>query len=367
MTMGAKFFTLGALPVRMKILGDNIEHLYHAGCRTAVNNELVGHKVEGIHVQFGADEYGQIVVTFTNKFGTESDKFVIRARKLAKVVESINEAYVILTNKSFTTMRKIEKKTVAETTVVSNEVSNATIVVSDNRSDSAEVDVLTEFILQHYARCGSIYQLEECLNVPRLCLAKSCGAVSNVVFNDDNVAIEGADKVCISFNVADMDQSELREQVIWALQAIVERNKQLINQKAGSTEHLEPAAEVKVKAKENIKSATKAKSFRGKVSEKAVERFNEAVGKGVDALEPILKGVSPSASSQSIRCYLKKSAYNSRLRLPDTSGETLAKNLSQYNVELLHTLCASANCKIPPFLQNKDAAIASGSKSVIRA
>ena len=138
--MGAKFFTSGALPVRMKILGDNIEHLYHAGCRTAVNCELVGHKVEGIHVQFGADEYGQIVVTFTNKFGTESDKFVIRARKLAKVVESINEAYAILTNKSFTTMRKIEKKTVAETTVVSNEVSNATIVVSDNRSDSAEAD-----------------------------------------------------------------------------------------------------------------------------------------------------------------------------------------------------------------------------------
>lgn len=365
MIMGAKFFSLDALPVRMKKLGDNIEHLYHAGCRTAVNNELVGHKVGGIHVQFGADEYDQIVITFINQFGAESDKIVIRARKLAKVVDSINEAYVILTNKGFTTMSKKEKKTVAETTVVSNEVSNATTVVSDNCSDSAEVDMLTEFILQHYARSGSLFELEEFVDVSRLCLAKSCGAVSNVVFNGDNIAIESADKVCISFNVADMDKSVLREQVIWALQTVVERNKQLPDQKACSTECLELAIEDKEKA--NIKGATKVKPFKGKVSEKAVERFNEAVGKGVDALEPILKGLSPSASSQSIRCYLKKSAYNSRLRLPDTSGETLAKNLSQYNVELLHTLCASANCKIPPFLQNKDAAVASGSKSVIRA
>ena len=367
MTMGAKFFTSGALPVRMKILGDNIEHLYHAGCRTAVNCELVGHKVEGIHVQFGADEYDQIIVTFTNKFGTESDKFVIRARKLAKVVDSINEIYRILIKKGFTIMRKKDKKTVAETTVVSNEVSNATTVVSDNRSGSAEVDMLVEFILQHYAHSGILYELEEFVNVPQLCQKKSRGAVSNVVFNGDNIAIEGANKVCISFNVADMDQSVLREQVIWTLQTVVERDKQFTEQKTSSTEHIEPATEDKVEAKEKIKSVTKVKPFRGKVSEKAVERFNEVVVKGVDALEPILKGRSPSASSQAIRCYLKKSACDSRLRLTDTSGETLAKNLSQYNIELLHTLCASANCKIPPFLHIKDASVASSTKNVMKA
>lgn len=367
MTMGGMFFTLGALPVRMKRLGDNIEHLYHTASRTMVNAELVEHKVDGIYAQFGADEYNQIVVTFVNKLGTESDKFTIRARKLAKVVDSINEIYSRLINKGFTTMRKKDKKTVAETTVVSNEVSNATTVVSDNRSDSAEVEMLVEFILQHYAHSGILYELEKFVNVPQLCQEKSCGAVSNVVFNGDNIAIEGANKVCISFNVADMDQSVLREQVIWALQTVVKRHKQLPEQKVSSTEHLEPATEDKVEAEEKIKSVAKVKTFRWKVSEKAAERYNEAVGKGVDALEPILKGLSPSASSQSIRCYLKKSACDSRLRLPDTSGETLAKNLSQYNVELLHTLCASADCKIPPFLQKKVATVASSSKSMMRA
>lgn len=365
--MEQNFFTLVKLPARMKKLGNNIEHLYHTACRTVVNAELVEHKVDGIYVQFGADEHNQIVVTFVNKLGAESERFVIKARKLVKVVDSINEVYNRLIKKGFTTMRKKDKKTVAETTVVSNEVSNATTVVSDTRSDSTEVDVLVEFTLQHYAHSGIFYELEKFVNVPQLCQEKSCGAVSNVIFNGDNIAFEGANKVCISFNVAGMDQSVLREQVIWALQTVVERNKQLPEQKASSTEHLEPATEDKVEVKEKIKSVTKVKPFRGKVCEKAVERFNEAVGKGVDALEPILKGRSPSASSQSIRYYLKKSAYNSRLRLPDTSGETLVKNLSQYNVELLYTLCASADCKIPPFLQKKDATVASSSKSLMRA
>ena len=229
--MEQNFFTLGALPARMEKLGDNIKHLYHTGCRTAVNAELVEHKVDGTYVQFGADEYNQIVVTFTNQFGAESDKFVVRERKLATVVDAINKVYNQLIKKGFTTMRKKDKKTVAETTVVSNEVSNATTVVSDNRSDSAEVDMLVEFILQHYAHSGSLYELEEFVNVPQLCQKKSCGAVSNVVFNGDNIAIEGANKVCISFNVAGMVQSVLREQVIWALQTVVERNKQLPEQK----------------------------------------------------------------------------------------------------------------------------------------
>ena len=364
--MEQNFFTLVKLPARMKKLGNNIEHLYHTACRTVVNAELVEHKVDGIYVQFGADEHNQIVVTFVNKLGAESERFVIKARKLVKVVDSINEVYNRLIKKGFTTMRKKDKKTVAETTVVSNEVSNATTVVSDNRSDSAEADMLVEFILQHYAHSGILYELEEFVNVPQLCQKKSCGAVSNVVFNGDNIAIEGANKVCISFNVTGLVQSVLREQVIWALQTVVERNKQLPEQK-GNNEHSEPAAEDKVAAEEKIKSMTKVKPFREKVNEKAIERFNEAVCKGVDALESILKGRSPSASSQSIRCYLKKSASDSRLRLPDTSGGTLANNLSQYNLELLQTLCASANCKTPPFLQKKDATIASSSKSVMRA
>lgn len=365
--MEQNFFTLVKLPARMKKLGDNIKHLYHTACRTVVNAELVEHKVDGVYAQFGADEHNQIVVTFVNKLGTESERFVIRARKLVEVVDSINEVYSKLIKKGFTTMRKKDKKTVAETTVVSNEVSNATTVVSDNRSDSAEVDMLVEFILQHYACSGSLYELEEFVNVPQLCQKKSRGAVNNVVFNGEIIAIEGANKVCISFNVADMDQSVLREQVIWALQTVVERDKQFTEQKTSSTEHIEPATEDKVEAKEKIKSVTKVKPIRGKVCEIAVERFNEAVSKGVDALESILKGRSPSASSQSIRCYLKKSASDSRLRLPDTSGGTLANNLSQYNLELLQTLCASANCKTPPFLQKKDATIASSSKSVMRA
>jgi hypothetical protein len=113
-----------------------------------------------------------------------------------------------------------------------------------------------------------------------------------------------------------------------------------------------------------FKNATKVKPFRGKVNEKAVERFNEAVSKGVDALEPTLKGLSPSASGQKIRCFLYNAAHDSHLKLPDTSGVTLVKNLTPNNVELMHALCATANCKVPPFLQMKTT---SSSKSVIRA
>jgi len=367
MTMGARFFTLGALPVRMKILGDNIEHLYHTASRTVVNAELVEHKVDGIYVQFGADEYNQIVVTFINKLGAESERFVIRARKLVKVVDSINEVYNRLIKKGFTTMRKKGKKTVAKSTEVSNEVSNVTTVASVNHSGSAEEDMLVEFILQKYARSGYLYELVEFMDVARLYQAKSCGAVSNVVFNGDNIVIEGANDFCISFSVAGMNQSVLREQVVRALHTVVDWNKQLAELKPAGTEHKNPVAENKVEAKGNLKSTTKVKPFRGKVNEKAVERFNVAVSKGIDALEPSLKGLSPSASSQCIRCYLKKSANDSRLKLPDTSGLTFAKNLSQYNVELLHTLCMTADCKIPPFLQMNIPTVTSISKSVMRA
>ena len=99
--MEQNFFSLGALPTRMVKLGDNINYLYHTGCRTVVNSELVGHKVDGTYVQFGADEYNQIVVTFTNQFGAESDKFVVRERKLATVVDAINKVYNQLISKKF--------------------------------------------------------------------------------------------------------------------------------------------------------------------------------------------------------------------------------------------------------------------------
>ena len=356
--MRHNFFTLDALPTRMEKLGDDINHLYHTGCRTAVNSELVEHKVDGIHVQFGADEYDQIVVTFTNQFGAESDKFVVRERKLVTVVDAINKVYYQLTTKKFKFMRK-DKKTVAKSIEVSNEVSNVTTVACVNHSDSAEANMLVEFIIQHYACTGNLYELAEFVDVPRLFQTKSCGAVSNVVFDGDNITIEGA--ISISFCVAGMNQPEFREQVNWALQTIIERDKRLTEQ-AADTEHKKPVAENKVNTKGKLKSTTKVKPLRRKVNGKTVERFNEAVSKGVDALELSLKGLSPSASSQSIRCYLKKSAHESKLKLPDTSGETLAKYLSRYNIDLFHTLCESVDCKIPPFLQ-----ITSGSKSMMRA
>ena len=362
--MGENFFTLGALPARMEKLGDNVMHLYHTASRTVVNAELIEHKVEGIHVQFGADEYNQICVTFVNQYGIESDKFVIRARKLATVVESINKVYSNLIKKGFKTMRK-DKKTAAKPAAVSNEVSNVTPVASVNCSCSADVNMLVEFIIQQHDHSGNLYEASEFMDVKRLYHAKSGGAVTNVVFNSDNIAIEGA--ISISFSVVGMNQSELREQVVWALQTVVERNKQLVEQKDDGTEHKLSVNEDKAETKGTVKNATKVKPFRGKVNEKAVERFNEAVSKGVDALELSLKGLSPSASSQSIRCYLKKSADDSRLKLPDTSGVTLANNLSQYNVELLLTLCETVDCKVPPFLKMNTTTVTSSSKSVMSA
>lgn len=362
--MEQNFFSLGVLPACMKILGDNIEHLYHTASRTVVNTELVKHKVEGIYIQFGADEYDQIVVTFINQYGIESDKFVVRERKLATVVDVINKVYNKLISMNFKTMRK-GKKTVAMPTEVNNMVSNVKNLASVKHSDSAEADMLVEYIIQHYACSGNLYELAEFVDVPRLYQTKSCGAVSNVVFNGDNIAIEGA--ISISFNVAGMSETELREQVIWALQTVIERNKRLAEQASESTEYKKSVVEDKVEARGKLKSTTNVKPLRGKVNEKAIERFNEAVGKGIDTLEPSLKGLSPSASSQSIRCYLKKSANDSRLKLPDTSGVTLVKNLSQYNVELLHTLCMTADCKVPPFLQMNTPTVPSSSKSVMRA
>ena len=216
--------------------------------------------------------------------------------------------------------------------------------------------MLVEFIIQQHDHSGNFYEASEFMDVSRLYQAKSCGAVSNVVLNGDNIAIEGA--ISISFSVVGMDQSELREQ---------ERNKQLVEQKGDSTEHKEPVAENMAETKGTVKNATTTKPLSGKVDKKAVERFNETVSKGVDALELSLKGLSPSASSQSIRCYLKKSADDSRLKLPDTSGVTLAKNLSQYNVELLLTLCETVDCKVPPFLKMNTTTVTSSSKSVMRA
>ena len=365
MTMEQIFFTFGSLPACIEKLGDNIEHLYHTACRSVINSELIEYIIEDVYVQFGADEYNQIFVTFFNKLGIESEKFVIRARKLATVVETINKICSKLIKKGFKIMRNKDKKTAAKTAEVSNEVSNVSSEASVNHSGSAETNMLVEFILQRHGRSGNLYEASEFMDVSRLYQAKSSGAVSNVVFNGDNIAIEGA--ISISFSVAGMNQSELREQVIWALQTVVERNKQLEELKAAGTEHKEPVAEDKAKAKGEIKNSTKVKPFRGKVNEKAVKRFNEAVCKGVNALEPTLKGLSPSASGQKIRCFLNKAAHDSHLKLPDTSGVALAKNLSQYSVELLLTSCATAECNVPPFLQMNTATTTSSSKSVMRA
>ena len=348
----------------MKKLGDNIEHLYHTANRTVVNAELVEHKVDGIYVQFGADEYNQIVVTFTNQFGAESDKFVVRGRELATVVDTINKVYKKLISKKFKTMRK-EKKTVAKPTEVSNVVSNVTPVTSVNSSVPADVNMLVEFILQQHARSGNLYEALEFVDVPRLYLTKSYGAVSNVAFNGDHIAIEGA--ISISFCVVGLNQSELREQVIWALQTVVERNKLLVERANDSTEQMESVAENKAEVGREVKKATTTKPLSGKVGKKAVERYNDAVGKGVDALESSLKGLSPSALGQKIRCFLNKAAHDSNLKLPDTTGVTLAKNLSQYNVELLLILCEAVGCKVPSFLQMKTATVTSSSKSVMKA
>ena len=261
-------------------------------------------------------------------------------------------------------MRK-DKKTAAKPAAVSNEVSNVTPVASVNCSCSADMNMLVEFIIQQHEHSGNLYEASEFMDVSRLYQAKSRGAVNNVVFNGDNIAIEGA--ISISFSVAGMNQSELREQIIWALQTVVERNKQLVERANDSTKHMESVAENKAEVGREVKNATKVKPFRGKVNEKAVERFNEAVSKGVDALEPTLKGLSPSASGQKIRCFLYNAAHDSHLKLPDTSGVTLVKNLTPNNVELMHALCATANCKVPPFLQMKTAIVSSSSKSVTRA
>ena len=355
--MEQNFITFGSLPACIEKLGDNIEHLYHTACRSVINSELIEYKIEDVYVQFGADEYNQIFVTFFNKFGIESEKFVIRARKLATVVETINKICSKLIKKGFKIMRNKDKKTAAKTAEVSNEVSNVSSEASVNHSGSAETNMLVEFILQRHGRSGNLYEASEFMDVSRLYQAKSSGAVSNVAFNGDNIAIEGA--ISISFSVAGMNQSELREQLIWALQTVIERNKQLEEPKSAGTEH-------KAKAKGEVKNSTKAKPFRGKVNEKAVKRFNEAVCKGVNALEPTLKGLSPSASGQKIRCFLNKAAHDSHLKLPDTSGVTLAKNLSQYSIELLLTSCATAECNVPPFLQMTTATTTSSSKSVMR-
>lgn len=365
--MEQNFFTLGALPTRMEKLGDNIKQLYHTLSRTAVNDELVEHKVEGIYTQFGADEYDQIVVTFINNLGAESDKFVVRERKLATVVEKINKVYSDLIKKGFKTMCNKDKKTAAKSVEVINEVSNVTTMASVNHSGSADANVLVEFILQRHAHSGNLYELSDFVDVLRLCQTKSCGAVNNVVLNGDNIAIEGANGVCISLDVAGMNQSELHEQVVWALQAVIERNKQLGERKPADAEHKEPAAGDKVEAKGELKNATTIKPLRGKVDKKVVERFNEFVCKGVDPLEPILRGLKPSASGQKIRCFIKKAADDAHLELPDTSGVTLVKYLNEYSTELLLTLCATANCKVPPFLHIKTPTVASSSKNAMRA
>lgn len=365
--MEQNFFTYGTLPACIEILGDNIEHLYHTACRTVINSELVEYRIEDVYIQFGVDEYNQIFVTFFNQLGIESEKFVIRARKLATVVETINKVCNKLIKKGFKIMRNKDKQTATKPAEVSNEVSNVSTEASVNHSGSAEVNMLVEFILQRHSHSGNLYELAEFVDVPRLFQTKSHGTVNNVVFNGDDLVIEGAYKCRISVNVADMNPSVLREQVEWALQTVIERNKKIIEQTGNSAENDMTLAENETETKEMAKDTTKPQVFTDKVSKKALKRFNEAVGKDINVLKPALKGLNPSASSQRIRCYLKKTAHKSGLQMTDTSGVALAKNLSQDNVELIRSLCNKTNCNIPPFLQMKNATVASSSKSVMRA
>ena len=355
MMEGQNYFNQTALPVCLTMLGDNIGFLRHQGVRDVINSKLRDVQHGSPYVKFDVDEYDQIVAAFYRGEDMVTEKYTIRANTLNMMIDIINKMYIInfsTNNKNIIKMKKSVKKT--------------TNVANENRTESSDIKVLVDLILQHYAGAGPLFELEEigALNVQKLCTRKTNGTVIDIKFDGNSLTVYGAGDNKQTCNVLDTDGNDrIQTKAILVLQSVINFSIKMCEvndlQSMNSTTSVELPSGTAVVPRDDKKfSMTPIK----KNCKKALNKYNDLVTKGVSALEQELKGHSQWSCGQRIHNYLSRNARAARVHTESTSTKMLVSHLTDDNKELIRTLYVCLEHNVPSCLRQKPEGHSSDSK-----
>lgn len=353
---GNSYFSLETLPVCLTMIGDRIHLLRCTNIRALVNAKLRNYKMGDVCVQLDVDEYDQIVVSFYKDKEPVGDTFVVRSTTQNELIEIINKVYNKLFNKKEKTMKK--------------KICDVTNVTIENQTDSINVNMIKDYILQHFSGAGHLYELDKmgALNVTNMCSKTTAGAIVNISFSNDTftVFVSGGDS--ITCGVSGLSNEDLSKKVDRRLQTAIELHQEssteVVNQKKQFDKEKDVVKRTKQKsltAKEEVFSK-KTTIMKGRTPEikiiasgpgnkYALKKYNESVEHDINGLEDELKTVSYRASGQRIRAYLLKKAQKAGIHVEDTSTKWLVSILEVKKKELLCALYGCLTHKLPPFLK----------------
>jgi len=318
--------------------------LRYGKIRDVINSELSQHDQDGIRIRFDVDDQDQLTMTFSNDVTTLGDTLIIRSNELEELIEKINKEYIRLSTKKVSNMKKKTKKSTS-VAVTNNGVIKSSSVAPVSTYVIDGIELLVNFVIEHYAGSGIYYDVEKYIDVTRLFGEKTNGAVVSIIMDHTDITIRGINNFTMSCSINSGDLATLKVQVSFMLKAAIDW-------------HLQQSSDMLVTSKDDTVTTTveannnaRNRSNLRKISDKVVSKYNKLVYDEITDLEGKLKGKNKRASSQLIRSRLAILADKSGLRTKDRSGKYYAAKLVPQNIDLIHELCSYEKCKVPSFLE----------------
>ena len=342
--MRHEFLTLDTIPGCLKKIGNNLMLLRYGKIREMVNSDLSQYNQDGIRIRFDVDDQDQLTMTFYNNITTLGDTLIIRSNELEELIENINKEYIGILTKNVKNMKKKTKKSTS-VAVTNNGVIKSSSVAPVSTYVIDGIELLVNFVIEHYAGSGSYCEIEKFIDVTRLFGEKTNGAVINVIMDDMKITLVGVKNFTMSCSINSADLSTLKVQVRFMLKAAIDWYLQQSSDMLVACK--DDTVTTTVEANKNVNNHSNLR----KISDKVVSKYNKLVYDEIADLEGKLKGKNKRASSQLIRSRLAILADKSGLETKDRSGKYYAANLVPQNIDLIHELCSYEKCKVPSFLE----------------
>ena len=341
--MRHEFLTLETIPGCLKKIGNNLMLLRYGKIRDVINSELSQHDQDGIRIRFDVDDQDQLTMTFSNDVTTLGDTLIIRSNELEELIEKINKEHIRISTKKVSNMKKKTKKSTSEA-VTNNEVISSSVAPAST-SVFDGIELLVNIISEHYAGSGIYYDVEKYIDVTRLFVEKTNGAVVSIIMDHTDITIRGINNFTMSCSINCDDLATLKVQVRFMLKAAIDWYLQQSSDMLVACK--DDTVTTTVEANKNVNNHSNLR----KISDKVVSKYNKLVYDEIADLEGKLKGKNKRASSQLIRSRLAILADKSGLKTKDRSGKYYAANLVPQNIDLIHELCSYEKCKVPSFLE----------------
>ena len=347
--MRHEFLTLDTIPGCLKKIGNNLMLLRYGKIREMVNSDLRQYSQDGIRIRFDVDDQDQLTMTFYNNVTTLGDTLIIRSNELEELIENINKDHIGRLTKNVKNMKMKTKKSTS-VAVTSNGVIKSSSVAPVSTYVIDGIELLVNFVIEHYAGSGSYCEIEKFIDVTRLFREKTNGAVVSIIMDHTDITIRGINNFTMSCSINCDDLATLKVQVRFMLKAAIDWHQQQSSDMSSTSKDDTVTTTVETNNAKGNKIAKKHSNLR-KISDKVVNKYNKLVYDEITDLEGKLKGKNKWASSQLIRSRLAILADKSGLRTKDRSGKYYAANLVPQNIDLINELCSYEKCKVPSFLE----------------